>query len=89
MSISVEELPPEAAVFAMGADGEPVKKPKTRRGTNKALMELFAQEVPSLPLYSSHVLYVQRTTVRDARPGLVTRPGDRFWQVYQWYVKTK
>lgn len=51
--------------------------------------ELFAQEVPSLPLYSSSVLYIQRKVVKDAQPGLVARPGDRFWQVYQWYMRIK
>lgn len=50
--------------------------------------ELFAQEVPSLPLYSSTALYAQRG-VKDARPGLITQPGDRFWQVYQWHLRTK
>jgi ABC-type oligopeptide transport system substrate-binding subunit len=54
----------------------------------RQFQELFAQEVPSLPLYSSTALYAQRG-VKDARPGLITQPGDRFWQVYQWHVRTK
>jgi peptide/nickel transport system substrate-binding protein len=54
----------------------------------RQFQELFAQEVPSLPLYSSRVLYAQRY-VKDARPGFITQPGDRFWQVYQWHLKTK
>jgi peptide/nickel transport system substrate-binding protein len=59
-----------------------------REDLYRQFQELFAQEVPSIPLYSSTALYVQRS-VRDAQPGLITQPGDRFWQVQQWYVKTK
>ena len=55
----------------------------------RQFQELFAQELPSLPLFSSTAIYVQRSLLKDARPGLITQPGDRFWQVYQWYVKTK
>ncbi len=59
-----------------------------REDLYRQFQELFAQEVPSLPLYSSTALYAQRL-VRDARQGLITQPGDRFWQVQQWHVKTK
>jgi peptide/nickel transport system substrate-binding protein len=51
--------------------------------------ELFAQELPSLPIYSSTAVYVQRALLKESRPGLITQPGDRFWQVSQWYVRTK
>lgn len=51
--------------------------------------ELFAQELPSLPLYTSYVLYAQDPEVRDRRPSMLSGPGDRFWQVYQWHLKTK
>lgn len=54
----------------------------------RQFQELFAQEVPSIPLYSATALYAQRG-VKDSRPGLITQPGDRFWQVYQWHVKVK
>jgi peptide/nickel transport system substrate-binding protein len=59
-----------------------------REDIYRQFQEIFAQEVPSLPLFSSTALYIQRL-VKDAQPGLITQPGDRFWQVQQWHVKTK
>jgi peptide/nickel transport system substrate-binding protein len=50
---------------------------------------LFAQEVPALPLYTSTALYVQRKAVRGAHPGYLDNPGSRFWQVHEWYVRTR
>jgi peptide/nickel transport system substrate-binding protein len=55
----------------------------------RQFQELFAQEVPAIPLYVSSAVYVQRTSVRGARPGYLDNPGARFWQVQDWYVKTK
>jgi peptide/nickel transport system substrate-binding protein len=55
----------------------------------RQFQELFAQEVPAIPLYSSASLYVQRSTVKGARLGYLDNPGARFWQVQDWYVKTK
>lgn len=51
--------------------------------------ELFAQEVPSIPLYASTALYVQGASLRGVRAGLLDGAGDRFWQVQQWYLKTR
>jgi peptide/nickel transport system substrate-binding protein len=59
-----------------------------REDLYRQFQEIFAREVPSLPLFSSTALYIQRL-VKDAQPGLITQPGDRFWQVQQWHVKTK
>ncbi len=51
--------------------------------------EIFAQEVPSLPLYVSRALYVQDADVSGVRVGLLSEPGNRFWQVQQWFLKTR
>jgi peptide/nickel transport system substrate-binding protein len=51
--------------------------------------EIFAQEVPSIPLYVSRALYVQDTDVSGVRIGRLAEPGDRFWQVQEWFLKTR
>jgi peptide/nickel transport system substrate-binding protein len=51
--------------------------------------ELFAQELPAIPLYVSTAAYVQQSALQGVRVALVTAPGDRFWQVQEWYLRTK
>ena len=51
--------------------------------------EIFAQEVPSIPLYVSRALYVQDADVSGVRVGQLAEPGDRFWQVQEWFLKTR
>ncbi len=55
----------------------------------RQFQELFAQEVPALPLFSSTSLYVRETSLKGARPGYLESPGGRFWQVQDWYLKTR
>lgn len=58
-----------------------------RRELYAQFQELFAQEVPAIPLYVSTALYVQKNAVADVKAGLLTQPGDRFWQAHEWYIK--
>jgi peptide/nickel transport system substrate-binding protein len=51
--------------------------------------EIFAQEVPSIPLYVARALYVQDADVSGVRIGQLAEPGDRFWQVQEWFLKTR
>jgi peptide/nickel transport system substrate-binding protein len=51
--------------------------------------ELFAQEAPAIPLLSSTSLYVQPSSIRGAHAGYLDNPGARFWQVQNWYVRTR
>jgi peptide/nickel transport system substrate-binding protein len=55
----------------------------------RQFQELFAQEMPAIPLYSSISVYVQEKSVQGAQVGYLDNPGARFWQVQDWYVKTK
>ncbi|MDQ2953064.1 MAG: peptide ABC transporter substrate-binding protein [Chloroflexota bacterium] len=45
-------------------------------------------ESPVIFLYFSNYLYVQSKTVQGLRLMPITAPSDRFWNVYDWYVKT-
>ncbi len=51
--------------------------------------EIFAQEVPSIPLYVTRALYVQDADISGVRVGQLAEPGDRFWQVQEWFLKTR
>ncbi|HEU0075483.1 MAG TPA: peptide ABC transporter substrate-binding protein [Dehalococcoidia bacterium] len=60
-----------------------------RRQLYDEFQEIFAQEVPSIPLYVSRALYVQDAAVSGVRLGQLSQPGDRFWQVQEWFLKTR
>ena len=51
--------------------------------------ELFAQEVPAIPLYVSTASYIQESDLQGVRIARLTEPGDRFWQVQEWYLRTR
>jgi peptide/nickel transport system substrate-binding protein len=51
--------------------------------------ELFAQEVPAIPLYVSTAVYAQQSALQGVRVALLTEPGDRFWQVQEWFLRVK
>jgi peptide/nickel transport system substrate-binding protein len=61
----------------------------TRTQLYRDFQELFAQEVPAIPLFSSTSLYVQESSMQGNRPGYLDNPGARFWQVQDWHVKTR
>ncbi|NIR32038.1 MAG: peptide ABC transporter substrate-binding protein, partial [Gammaproteobacteria bacterium] len=63
--------------------------PRTRRAElYEEFQEIFAQEVPAIPLYVSTALYVQDTDLSGVRIGRLSQPGDRFWQVHEWFLET-
>ena len=70
-------------------DARLAASPARRTDLYREFQEIFAQEVPALPLYASTVIYVQKASVRGARLGYFEDPGSRFWQVQDWYVKTR
>jgi peptide/nickel transport system substrate-binding protein len=65
-----------------------VRQPQ-RRELYAQFQELFAQEVPSIPLYASYGVYVHSTSLQGLRLRVLSSPGDRFWQVQEWHLKTR
>jgi len=53
------------------------------------LQELFAQEVPAIPLYARSYVYVQPEALRGVQVGFLPDPGARFWQVQEWHLRTR
>jgi len=46
--------------------------------------ELFAQDVPALPLYTPTAVYVQTAALNGVNVGLLMDSGSRFWQINEW-----
>lgn len=64
--------------------------PNTRRHElYETFQEIFAQELPSIPLYVSRAVYVQDVEVSGVRVSQLGTPGDRFWQVQEWFLETR
>ncbi|MPZ47853.1 MAG: hypothetical protein GEU75_00785 [Dehalococcoidia bacterium] len=63
--------------------------PERRATLYAEFQEVFAQEVPAIPLYTSTVLYAQKAALKGVRIGYLDNPGARFWQVYEWHLRTR
>lgn len=55
----------------------------------RKFQELFAERVPALLLYYPIYIYGVDTRVQGVKPAPMLTPSDRFWNVTQWYLKTK
>ena len=71
------------------ADEWRTASPSRRTEVLNEFQELFAQEVPAIPLYAGKAFYVQSEALRGVRVGLLRGPGARFWQVQEWHLKTR
>jgi peptide/nickel transport system substrate-binding protein len=50
---------------------------------------LFAEEVPSLPLYYPTYDFAVSGKIKGVKPGVIATPADRFRNVVDWYARTK
>jgi hypothetical protein len=50
--------------------------------------QTIANEVPVIFLYFPDYLYAQSNQVQGLRIMPITSPADRFWNAYDWYVRT-
>jgi peptide/nickel transport system substrate-binding protein len=62
--------------------------PQQRQQLYLSFQELFAQELPSLPLYVQTSVYVQSAELLGPKLDYIDGPGSRLWQVQEWYLKT-
>ena len=68
-----------------------------RRTTDRAertrlyqeFQNVFADELPSLPLYSPTYEFAISSKIKGVSPGVIATPPDRFRNVLEWYAKTK
>jgi peptide/nickel transport system substrate-binding protein len=59
-----------------------------RRELLTPVFQTIATEVPVIFLYFPDYLYAQSKQVQGLRIMPITSPADRFWNSYDWYVKT-
>jgi peptide/nickel transport system substrate-binding protein len=59
-------------------------QPSKRKELYAQFQELFAQDVPALPLYTPTAIYVQTAALDGVNVGLLMDSGSRFWQVQEW-----
>jgi peptide/nickel transport system substrate-binding protein len=70
---------------------------KGRRTTNREeraklyqeFQSVFAEELPSLPLFFPTYDFAISTKIKGVKPGVVANPADRFRNVVEWYAKTR
>jgi peptide/nickel transport system substrate-binding protein len=58
--------------------------PTRRKELYAQFQELFAQDVPSLPLYVPTAVYVQTASLQGVNVGLLMDSGSRFYQINDW-----
>jgi peptide/nickel transport system substrate-binding protein len=61
----------------------------TRRDLYTPVFRTISEEVPVVYLYFSDFLYAQDRAVQGFRIAPLTDPRERFWNVEDWYVRTK
>lgn len=60
-----------------------------RKAIYQQFQELFAEELPALPLYYPVYTYGVRNTVHDVEIGPLNQPSDRFRTIAHWYMATR
>jgi peptide/nickel transport system substrate-binding protein len=50
---------------------------------------VFAEELPSLPLFFPTYDFAISSKIKGVKPGVVATPADRFRNVVEWYAKTR
>ncbi len=50
---------------------------------------IFAEDLPSLPLYYPTYDFAISSKIKGVRPGVMAAPADRFRNVVEWYAKTR
>lgn len=51
--------------------------------------ELFAEEIPSIPLYTQSLIYAQTSSLQGVRFGFLPNAGARFWRAPEWHFETR
>ncbi|HET7770038.1 MAG TPA: hypothetical protein VFN74_14770, partial [Chloroflexota bacterium] len=55
----------------------------------KEFQSVFAEELPSLPLFFPTYDFAISGKIKGVKPGVVATPADRFRNVVEWYAKTR
>lgn len=69
-------------------DGRLTADSEKRRIDYAKFLEIFAEQVPAVYLYSGNYEYVQSHKIKNFKGGIVFNPSDRFVNVKDWYINT-
>lgn len=70
-------------------EGRSVADPGRRMELYREFQEIFAQELPALPLYYDVYSFGVHEEVRNVQVGRLNDPVDRFRTAHQWYMVTE
>lgn len=70
-------------------EGRRVLDEKVRREIYFDFQDLFAEQLPILPLYHPVYNYAVDARVRDVQVGPLNQPSDRFRTLPDWFIKTR
>jgi peptide/nickel transport system substrate-binding protein len=70
---------------------------RARRSTDRVertrlyheFQQVFAEELPSLPLYYPTYDFAISSKIKGVKPGVIASPADRFRNVVEWHAKTR
>ncbi|MEI2420266.1 hypothetical protein V6O07_08325, partial [Arthrospira platensis SPKY2] len=60
-----------------------------RRAIYASFQEIFAEELPALPLYYPTYTYGVSTRVKNVQVGNLNSPADRFSTFPEWYIVSR
>ena len=79
--------------MAIATDSRPVGEPSRERDKRPRILaaaqQVFAEQVPSIPLFYPVYNYFVDKTVQGVSLGILFDSSSRFANVHEWYVKTK
>lgn len=71
---------------------EILRQEKRKEDRAEVLKEIHREieiETPAIPLYNPDYLFFVSRNIKGFRPGVIISPSDRFFNVNEWYIKTK
>ncbi len=69
--------------------GRIAKDPAYKEARYAAFVDQWAKDIPAIILYSPYYNYAQLDTVHGFNAKKIAEPSDRFYNIQDWYVKTK
>lgn len=69
--------------------GRLAKDAKYRSDKYVRFNQIWSTDAPAILLYSPYYLYGQNRVVRGVTAKKIVQPSDRFWDIQNWYMKSK
>jgi len=63
--------------------------PETKKEALENVMKEIQTDVPTIPLYSPHLIYIKPKHVHNNEVTYIEEPQDRFIDIHTWYIETR